>query len=318
MKELALKLLDPAFVPVLFGLTPPKEGTCGEKLLRMNTRRAERLKAPGLDGLCIYEVQDERARAGSGRIFAPGGYMDTAAYRRSLGGVTDYECISCCAVGPLSVGQLKSRIRAQGKEPVVLVGPVSRSVPVRTALKEAFSIAAELEAPPLTGAVCIPERSSGCGNEAERMLAKASWGAGFFITQCIYDPDQAQALLASYAQGCRREGTLPRKILFTLSPAGSRETLQFMGWLGIKVPQHTERRILCAHDPLAQSVQVLEENALVLAESCRCLGLSFGFNVESVVSRKNEFLAAAALAASLKKVFEKAALCPRVTMCSVV
>ena len=305
MTELSKKIIDPDYVPLLFGLTPPAADTDPGKLAGINRRRIERLGAAALDGLCLYDIQDESVRADSARPYENRRFMDPSAYRQSLAPVSGLETVSYCAVGCFASGELSGWIEDISPGPMVFVGKPGSNAPAKTSLKEAYGIYAHSGKTGPLGGVCIPERHSGYNSEAERMAGKIANGVNFFVTQCIYDPASTERMLVDYARICEHIRVPPKKILFTFSPAGSAKAVGFFKWLGVRIPEKTEKRILEADDPLAESTDILEESAAGLARNCGRLGIPFGMNVESVISKKEDFLAAVGLAAKLQNLISR-------------
>ena len=54
---------------VLYGITPPKKGTSPEKIEDISARQIQRLQPLQLDGLILYDIQDEAARTSEARPF---------------------------------------------------------------------------------------------------------------------------------------------------------------------------------------------------------------------------------------------------------
>ena len=59
---------------VLYGITPPKKGTEPEKIQEIATRQMERLRSLNIDGLILYDIQDEQSRTAEERPFP---FMET-------------------------------------------------------------------------------------------------------------------------------------------------------------------------------------------------------------------------------------------------
>ena len=54
---------------VLYGITPPKKGTALEKIEEIAARQIERLQDLNIDGLILYDIQDEKSRTEVERPF---------------------------------------------------------------------------------------------------------------------------------------------------------------------------------------------------------------------------------------------------------
>ena len=54
---------------ILYGITPPKKGTEAEKIEEISSRQIQRLQSLNIDGLIIYDIQDEKSRTSEQRPF---------------------------------------------------------------------------------------------------------------------------------------------------------------------------------------------------------------------------------------------------------
>ena len=54
---------------VLYGITPPKKGTAAEKINEIAARQIQRLRSTKVDGLILYDIQDEKSRTPEQRPF---------------------------------------------------------------------------------------------------------------------------------------------------------------------------------------------------------------------------------------------------------
>ncbi len=303
MKGLGTKLSDPSYTPILFSLTPPRSAISPEKLERMTKRRVRRLAPLALDGLGIYDVQQEPGRNSNSRPFAEHRFMDPFLYWKHLKNRCGREGLLFCAPGRLSSQQLRSRLKETESTPIVLVGAPTSKSRVRTTLEEAYKILFNTGPQQLCGGICIPERTNTHRSEARAMLRKIDRGVTFFITQCVYDLPLMSDTLRDYSKLCRNNGISPAKIIFTLSPLDSKRSLEFFRWLGVSIPGAVEERLLGGNNPLDESVAYLKETADNLAAECEELGIPWGYNIniESVISRRNPFLAAVGLGLLLEK-----------------
>ncbi len=76
--------------------------------------------------------------------------------------------------------------------------------------------------------------------------------------------------------------------LLTLSPCGSKKTLEFMRWLGVSVPGWLQNELLHARDILEKTIDLSISGFQELYEFACEKGISLGCNVESVSLRKAE------------------------------
>ncbi|MBW0090852.1 5,10-methylenetetrahydrofolate reductase [Pseudonocardia sp. KRD-184] len=287
---------------LLYGLTPPRATTTPEQADAVAGAALARLRSVRVDGLVLYDVDDEADRSSTPRPFPFLPMMDPAVFLdRHLGGWTG-PVVVYRAVSKYSGDELGRWLSGTPRDRVltVLVGAASRDQAVRTSLPDAYRRHAALARPPRMGGVVIAERHAGAGAEHRRMLRKQEAGCEFFVSQVCYDLDRTRTLLSDYAYGCRDGGVDPRPVVLTLAPCGSVTTLEFMSWLGIDVPGWLRTEITRSADPLAVSYEQCVVNARTLVAFCRRLGLPFGINVESLTNRRVEIEASVDLAREVR------------------
>ncbi|GIF71396.1 5,10-methylenetetrahydrofolate reductase [Asanoa siamensis] len=288
---------------LLFSLTPPRSSATPERVKEIAAVTLDRLAALDLDGLILYDIDDESDRNPAERPFPYLPTMDPAEYWSSyLGGfplpVVIYRC-----VGKYAPDDLRSWLRAADPTRLltVLVGASSGDKPARTSLREAQALRAAVAPSLPLGSVAISERR----DEHLRMLTKQDRGATFFVSQVVYDVNETKNLVSDYYYECAARGVTRRTVIFTLSLCGSLKTLEFLGWLGVEVPRWLRTSIRQSPDPLSESYRQTMAIARDLATFCDHLGMPYGFNVESVSIRRAEIEATTDLAADV------AALLPR-------
>jgi hypothetical protein len=289
---------------LLFGLTPPRQTASPEQVAEIAAVTLARLAPLDLDGLVLYDIDDESDRNPDQRPFPYLPTMDPAAFHAEhLGGwqrpVVIYRC-----VGKYPEAELDTWLRTADVDRVlgVFVGASSGQKAVHTGLRQALALRGDVRPELLLGGVAITERYSRGRDEHLRMLAKQSQGCTFFITQVVYDVDATKSMLSDYFYACAAEHVAPRPVVLTLSVCGSAKTLSFLQWLGVDVPRWLENTLRHTDDPLAESYEQCVANARDLTSFCRRLGIPFGFNVESVSIRKVEIEATVALAVELRAV----------------
>ncbi|WP_457111899.1 methylenetetrahydrofolate reductase [Marmoricola sp. URHA0025 HA25] len=287
---------------LLFALTPPRRATSPEKAQEISDATAKRLQVLDLDGLVLYDIDDESDRNPEERPFPFLPTMDPAEYLdRHL---TDWNIpvVVYRAVGKHTEPELRSWLRAQAPDRVlsVFVGTSSRGKPVATSLARAHELRSEMQPHLLLGGVAIPERHTRNGDEHLRLLAKQSAGCAFFVTQVVFDANAAKNLVSDYRYECAARGVDPVPIVFTFSVCGSLKTLDFLRWLGVDVPRWIQNELRHADDTLDASFEQALATALELMAYCRRLGVPFGLNVESVSIRRTEIEASVNLAARLQ------------------
>lgn len=287
---------------LLFGITPPKSSTTVEDRARIASVTLQRLAPLDLDGLVLYDIDDESDRIADDRPYPYLSTIDPADYYADHLGAWHKPVVLYRSVGKYGPDQLGAWLEQtdSSRQLGVFVGACSRDHVVRTTLRQAQQLRVERRPGLGLGAVMITERHTARGDEHLRMLAKQEAGCTFFVSQVIYDIDGTRSVLSDYLYACRERGVAPRPVIFTLAMCGSLKTLSFLQWLGVRVPRWLQNDLTHADDPLAVSYQHCLHAAEDLAAFCRRLGIPYGFNVESVAIRKAEIEAAVELAGDLR------------------
>lgn len=261
----------------------------------------ERLRSLAIDGLVLYDIDDESDRNPNERPFPFLPTIDPADYlARDLDGL-DVPAIVYRAVGKYQEDRLRSWLEQQdpARALTVFVGSSSREKPVATSLARAYELRTQVRPNLPLGGVAIAERHARQGDEHLRLIAKQEAGCSFFITQIVYDVNAAKDLISDYYHECAAGGVEPAPIILSFSVCGSLKTLEFLQWLGVTVPRWIENDLRHADDTLDTSYAQAVAAALDLIGFCRRLGVPFGLNVESVSIRKVEIEASVRLAARL-------------------
>jgi hypothetical protein len=283
---------------LLFGITPPRLSASPEQVSEIAAVTVARLAPLDLDGLVLYDIDDESDRNPAERPFPYLPTTDPVVFEAGhlgdwRGPVVIYRCVGKYAEADLLnwLGAADSS-RTLG----VLVGASSEHKAVRTSLSRAQALQQEICPDLLAGGVAIAERR----DEHRRMVAKQKRGCAFFISQVTYSADAAKSMVSDYFYACQELRLTPRPVLFTLSVCGSLKTLAFLKWLGVDVPRWLENELRNAADTLAESSAHCLASARELIAFCGRLGMPFGFTVESVSIRRAEIEASVALAAELR------------------
>jgi hypothetical protein len=286
---------------VLFAVTPPMQSTPADRLPEIARATVERLEHLDLDGLILYDIDDESSRNPDERPFPFSPTVDPAEYRTDHLEQWRTPVIVYRAVGKYRGEQLRSWIAEQDPESTlsVMVGAASRDASPAVSLADAQAMCAELNPDLLIGGVAIPERHSRRENEHLRLIAKQEAGCRFFVTQVVYDLNAAKNLVSDYRYECESRGLTPVPIVFTFSVCGSMKTLEFLRWLGVDVPRWIENDLRHATNPLAASLEQAAATAAELIDFCRRLDVPIGINVESVSIRREEIEASVELARQL-------------------
>ena len=287
---------------LLFALTPPRLATDRERAQEIADATVARLRPLGLDGLILYDIDDETERNPAERPFPFMPTLDPADYLAEHFGTWPTPVIVYRAVSKYAPAELRAWLSAQDPERLltVLVGAASSSAKVRTSLRDAQALRREVNSGMLLGGVAIPERHTRRDDEHLRLLAKQDAGCRFFVTQVVYDINAAKNLVSDYHYDCSARGISPAPFVFTFSVCGSMKTLDFLRWLGVDVPRWIENDLKHATDTLKASYQQALTTATELMAYCRTLGVPFGINVESVSIRRVEIEASVRLAQELR------------------
>src|SRR4051794_33923253 len=283
---------------LLSALPPPRLSTTPEKAQEIADVTCERLDPLGVDGLILYDIDDESDRNPDERPFPFLPTMDPADYLERHLTAWRAPVVLYRATAKYTEQDLRDWMTSQdtARRMAVFVGAPSRQKPVATTLRRAQLLRTEANPDLLLGGVAIPERHSRKGDEHLRLIAKQEAGCSYFVTQIVYDVNAAKNLVSDYAYECRDRGIEPVPIVFTLSVCGSMKTLEFLRWLGIHVPRWIENDLRHANDTLDASVEHAEATALELLSFCRRMGVPFGISIESVSIRKLEIEASVRLA----------------------
>jgi 5,10-methylenetetrahydrofolate reductase len=276
---------------LLYGITPPKAQTTPEKIGEIAEKTLNSLCSLDVDALVVYDVQDESARTTEERPFPFTSALDPFEYASGYLQRLAIPKIIYRPAGNFTRQELEQwlqGLKANGFYPL-FVGLPSPDYVVKTSLKEAYEIWREQhEDHSVIGAVTIPERHAVLKDEELRILDKVDSGVSYFISQCIFNVEYTKQILEDLVVACRnRKQELPT-IIFTLTVCGSVKTLQFMEWLGIHIPEDIKEDLNASAKPVIRSVEIAITIANDLIQYCQKRSIPFGFNIESVATRKEE------------------------------
>jgi len=253
---------------------------------------AARLRPLPIDGVVVYDIQDESGRTQLPRPFAFTGTFDPRAYSRLLAARTAKPAITYKCVGGLDESAWQAWLAAAATEYGVgflsIVGRPTSGVRYPLALSRAIRLAAAHPAGFTVGGVVIAERHTEERSESARLLAKGIEGCGYFISQTVYHAEATERLLRDYLRDCRGAGVEPRRIVLTFSPVGREKTMSFLNWLGVRIPSETSRAILNAASPLAKSIEICRDNLRRILDHDYARQIPLGINVESVSINRDE------------------------------
>ena len=295
--DLKPKLLDPAGTVLLYGTTPPRDGTPEDQVAAAADKLSARLAGLPLDGVVVYDIQDEAGRTHQPRPFPFVRTVDPRAYASRLRLPT----IVYKALGEIDeAGWRRWLDESEARHPLIsVVGRPTAGVRYALPLSRAIRIAAERFT---VGGVVIAERHTEERSESARLLAKSVEGCAYFISQTVYHAPPTQALLRDYLRDCRGAGVAPRRVVLTFSPCGRDKTLTFLRWLGVNVPAQAERAIFGAANPLERSIELCRDNLRRILDQPYAGKLPLGINVESVSINRDEIDASVDLFHALREV----------------
>lgn len=273
-----------------YGVTPPKLSFPEERRRQTAKAQSERISALPVDALVVYDLQDESSRTDAARPFPFLESVDPLEYAYDYLAEVRKPKIVYRSVSALSADSLGSFLRRLAKEggAAVMVGAPSQSQAVNFGLAEAYRLRAEEMPRVPLGGVVIAERHETRGGEDERVLRKRERGCTFFISQAVYSVSASKNLLSDLYYRCEESGHVVPPFLVTLSPCGSKKTLEFMAWLGVSVPRWLQNELLHARDILEKSVDLTLAAFAELYEFSQEKGIALGCNVESVSLNKAE------------------------------
>ena len=299
--DLRAKLPDARQRVLLYGTTPPRLGTAPENVAAAAGKLAARLATLPLDGVVLYDIQDETGRTERPRPFPFVGTIDPREYAKHF----KLPAIVYKALGNMDEPGWRAWLSQSTGEIQFLsiVGRPASGVRYPLPLSRAIRIASENPSF-VVGGVVIAERHDSERSEAARLLAKGIEGCGYFISQTVYHAPPTQRLLADYLRDCRGAGIPPKRVVLSFAPCGRDKTLAFLRWLGVNISADTERAILGAASPLAKSIEICCDNLRRILDQNYSSAIPLGVNVESVSINRDEIDASVDLFHALKEVME--------------
>ncbi|TWW01414.1 methylenetetrahydrofolate reductase [Chitinophaga pinensis] len=279
---------------VFYSLTPPKITTNQDRIAEIAQAQAERISALDIDALILYDIQDEATRTDQERTFAFIPTVLPEQYSRDYFHQLKVPRIIYKSIANLNAEQFTHWLTNNNDiQHSVFVGASSQQQIEQTnfSLSDAYALRQQYSPNLLIGGVTIPERHAKKGDEHIRLSGKIGQGCSFFVSQCVYNVNDTKDVLADYYYHSRETNQTPAPILFTLAPCGSLKTLQFMEWLGIKVPRWLYNDLKHSKDILQASIDTCLNVASELLEYADKKNMSIGFNIESISIKKDEISA---------------------------
>lgn len=298
------KILNKETGIITYGLTPPKAINSPEKIKEISDKQIERIKDLNIDGLVIYDIQDEKDRIEDNRPFPFIETIDPLTYSNEYLKELDLPKIIYRCVGKYTSSQFSNLIESNAGQDMfsVFVGAASRNQEVSLRLTEAYEICKTANRNLILGGVTIPERHMKNGEEHIRIISKLKKGCKYFISQCVYNVEAAKNFLSDYYYYCKNNRIEMVPVLFTLTPCGSVKTLEFMKWLGISIPRWLENDLMNCEDILNKSISTSKAIFSELLDFSIEKGIPIGCNIESVSVRKIEIEASIRLVNDIKAI----------------
>lgn len=268
---------------VLYGLTPPKISLSHDEAKEIALRQLSRLDGIKIDGLVIYDLQDESNRNSSNRTFEFVRTIKPEIYAKDYL-QNRYEAVIYKAVGNYNEAEFKEFLQTHSDAISIFVGASSAIDTPKLSLNDAYKMKKEIANDLTLGGICIPERHTKKQDEDLRVASKRVKGCEFFITQAVYDIETAKKFLDDFAA----LGIKNTPIIFTFTPCGNEKTYEFMQWLGISVSNLSKNRIFDSDDALESSVKLSLDMFEFLYKYGTAKGVSVGANIESISTRKVE------------------------------
>lgn len=292
---------------ITYGITPPKQNISIEKKTEIAMKQIERVKELDIDGLVIYDVQDEKDRTDEIRPFPYLETIDPLVYSHEYLQEIGVPKIIYRCVGKYTRNQFCQLVTSDLKQDTfsVFVGAASKNQTISMRLSEAYQVSADVNPNLILGGVTIPERHMKNADEHVRIIDKYKNGCKYFISQAVYNVEAAKNFLSDYYYYCKSNDLEMVPIIFTLTPCGSLKTLVFMKWLGISVPKWLENDLSNSEDILKRSVDLCKTIYSDLLDFSMEKGIPVGCNIESVSVRKVEIEASVQLTKDIRYMMMK-------------
>jgi hypothetical protein len=274
----------------LYGLVPPRLGTTPTAMEDIAALQIQRLQGLPLDGLVLYDIQDEASRTAVERPFPFMATEDAQAYAKNYLQALPVPKVVYRAVGKYPAEALTDYLAHANPatDLTVFVGAAAQGQDVTLSLPQAYALKQAMHPDLLLGGVVIPERHLTKRDEHLRVFDKMAKGCSYFVSQGVYDTNAALSFMSDYYYHSQQHGIAMAPIIFTFTPCGSLKTLEFMKWLGIAIPRWMENELTHAHDILQRSIEFAVQNWNTLQDYAATKNIPVGFNVESVAVRKVE------------------------------
>ena len=292
---------------VLYGMTPPKENTEVPRVIEIAKKHLDRIKNLAIDGIVLYDIQDESNRVEAERPFPFLPTLEPQNYSNNFLKGLDLPKVLFQCVGKHDESSLKNWMHENIKNGNLAAFVGNSSSEQRTALtmKDAYALRKEHALQMPIGGVAIPERHYMKKDEHIRMFEKIQNGVSFFTTQAVYNVEASKNMLSNYYYYSKDLSIPMVPVMMTFSPCGSIKTMQFMKWLGIHFPKWLKNDLMHSEDILGESTETCLRTFKELLNYSLRKGIPIGCNIESVSVRKDEIDASVELLANMKDLLER-------------
>ncbi|MFT4899052.1 MAG: hypothetical protein ACI9U0_000840 [Flavobacteriales bacterium] len=301
------KILNREAGILLYGMTPPKENTDIAKVSEIASKHMNRIKSLDIDGVVLYDIQDESARNEDARPFPFLPTFEPQKYSGDFLGGLDLPKVLFQVVGKHDEASLRTWMNnnVNNGDLAVFIGNSSSAQATDITMNKAFSLRSEYADSMLIGGVAIPERHYAKKDEHLRISSKIDNGVSFFTTQAVYNVEASKNMLSEYYYHSKKNNLPLVPIMMTFSPCGSTKTMDFMKWLGIHFPKWLKNDLTNSQDILGASIDTCVRTFTELVDFSLKKGIPIGANIESVSIRKDEIDASVELLENVKDILNK-------------
>lgn len=292
---------------VLYGMTPPKENTQIERVREIASKHVSRIQSLDIDGVVLYDIQDESARNGDTRPFPFLPTFEPQKYSGDFLSELNLPKVFFQVVGKHSEASLANWMQNNLKngDLGVFVGNSSSDQETQITMDQAYEIRKQYAAEMPVGGVAIPERHYAKKDEHLRIASKINKGVSYFTTQAVYNVEASKNMLSEYYYHAQSNNLPLVPIMMTFSPCGSKKTMEFMQWLGIHFPKWLKNDLTHSKDILGSSIDTCLRTFRELVDFSLKKGIPIGANIESVSIRKDEIDASVELLENVKDILNK-------------
>ncbi len=118
-------------------------------------------------------------------------------------------------------------------------------------------------------------------DEPKRLLEKTKAGMQGFISQIVFELENAKKVLNEYFKLCKEADLKPAKIYISFAPVSQIKDLEFLKWLGVYIPKDIESYLIEDEKKLEKrSIEIIES---LFQELCFLNFENLGVNVEHVM-----------------------------------